>query len=149
MLSGMAERVDGTIALAGVADRAGGALLGTFVGDALAMPFEGRSPTSIPEEVEMVEARRGRGTYTDDTQMMIALAESLIARGRVDAEHLARAFLDAYDADRGYGGVHNVCLSCGAQAYQWPTPPTGSSMVGIARQWCGDADCAGCGLFSR
>lgn len=52
----------------------------------------------------MIEARLGRGTYTDDTQMMIALAESLIARGRVDIEHLARAFLDAYEPERGYGG---------------------------------------------
>jgi poly(ADP-ribose) glycohydrolase ARH3 len=52
----------------------------------------------------MVEARRGRGTYTDDTQMMIALAESLIERGQVDEEHLARAFQAAYDPDRGYGG---------------------------------------------
>lgn len=86
-----------------IVDRAAGALLGTFVGDALGMPFEGLPHTAIPENVEMIEARRGRGTYTDDTQMMIALAESLIARGRIDSEDLARAFLDAYDSDRGYG----------------------------------------------
>lgn len=85
-------------------DRARGVLLGTFVGDALGMPFEGVPADEIPQQVEMVEARRGRGTYTDDTQMMIALAESLIARGRVDEQHLARAFQDAYDPDRGYGG---------------------------------------------
>jgi poly(ADP-ribose) glycohydrolase ARH3 len=98
-----------TTAAADVADHAGGALLGTFVGDALGMPFEGLSHSAIPNEVEMVEARRGRGTYTDDTQMMIALAESLVARGRVDAEHLARAFLDGYVADRGYGaGTQSV-----------------------------------------
>jgi ADP-ribosylglycohydrolase len=78
--------------------------LGTFVGDALGMPFEGAPHDDIPLQVEMVEARRGRGTYTDDTQMMIALAESLIERGRVDEEHLARAFQAAYDPDRGYGG---------------------------------------------
>jgi poly(ADP-ribose) glycohydrolase ARH3 len=89
--------------MAAITDRATGSLLGTFVGDALGMPFEGLPHTAIPEDVEMVEARRGRGTYTDDTQMMIALAESLIARGRVDGEHLARAFLDAYEPDRGYG----------------------------------------------
>jgi poly(ADP-ribose) glycohydrolase ARH3 len=85
-------------------DRACGALLGTFVGDALGMPFEGVACDAIPAEVEMVEARRGRGTYTDDTQMMIALAESLIDRGRIDDAALARAFLDAYDPERGYGG---------------------------------------------
>jgi poly(ADP-ribose) glycohydrolase ARH3 len=86
------------------ADRDCGALLGTFVGDALGMPFEGRPHSEVPDAVEMVEARRGRGTYTDDTQMMIALAESLVERARVDEQHLARAFAHAYDPDRGYGG---------------------------------------------
>ena len=87
-----------------VTDRACGALLGTFVGDALGMPFEGRSPETVPAVVDMAPARLGRGTYTDDTQMMIALAESLIDRGHVEAEHLARAFQEAYEPDRGYGG---------------------------------------------
>ena len=100
----MNELVEGSSPPAMIADRAGGALLGTFVGDALGMPFEGLPRASIPRHVEMIEARLGRGTYTDDTQMMIALAESLIARGRVDVRHLALAFLDAYEADRGYGG---------------------------------------------
>ena len=81
-----------------------GALLGTFVGDALGMPFEGAAYGHIPVEVEMIEARRGRGTYTDDTQMMIALAESLIECGGIDEEHMAGAFQAAYDPDRGYGG---------------------------------------------
>ena len=85
------------------ADRAAGALLGTFVGDALGMPFEGRHHRTIPAEPELEDARLGRGTYTDDTQMMIALATSLLARDRVDADHLAAAFLAAYDPERGYG----------------------------------------------
>ena len=87
-----------------LAARARGALLGTFVGDALGMPFEGTAAEDIPECVEMIDARLGRGTYTDDTQMMIALAESLLERGQVDDEHLARAFQAAYDPKRGYGG---------------------------------------------
>jgi poly(ADP-ribose) glycohydrolase ARH3 len=86
------------------AEKARGALLGTFVGDALGMPFERWRHTDIPARLEMTEARLGRGTYTDDTQMMIALAESLLACGRVDDAHLARTFQDAYDPARGYGG---------------------------------------------
>lgn len=86
------------------AARARGALLGTFVGDALGMPFEGAAPEAVPERVDMVAARGGRGTYTDDTQMMIALAESLLEQGQIDDEHLARAFQYAYDPKRGYGG---------------------------------------------
>jgi len=84
-------------------DRAVGALVGTFTGDALGMPFEGRHLGDIPVEPEMIEARRGRGTYTDDTQMMIALAESLLDGDEVDERRLAQSFLDAFDADRGYG----------------------------------------------
>ena len=84
-------------------DRARGALLGTFVGDALGMPFEGGAPAEIPERLEMLDARLGRGTYTDDTQMMIALAESLLERDHVDARALGRAFAEAHDPRRGYG----------------------------------------------
>jgi poly(ADP-ribose) glycohydrolase ARH3 len=84
-------------------DRARGALLGTFVGDALGMPFEGAAPAEIPERLEMLEARLGRGTYTDDTQMAIALAESLLDRGRIDSQALAFAFAGAHDPLRGYG----------------------------------------------
>lgn len=84
-------------------DRGRGALLGTFTGDALGMPFEGTPPAAVPKRVEMVDARLGRGTYTDDTQMAIALAESLVDRGGVDVEHLGWAFLEAYDPRRGYG----------------------------------------------
>ncbi|MFN2466554.1 MAG: ADP-ribosylglycohydrolase family protein [Gaiellaceae bacterium] len=92
------------LATAALEERARGALIGTFVGDALGMPFEGAPHSDVPAEVEMLAARRGRGTYTDDTQMMIALAESLIELGRVEEEHLARAFQQAYDPGRGYGG---------------------------------------------
>jgi poly(ADP-ribose) glycohydrolase ARH3 len=84
-------------------DRAKGALLGVFVGDALGMPFEGAEPEQVPERLEMLDARLGRGTYTDDTQMAIALAESLLDRGGIDAESLGRAFADAHDPRRGYG----------------------------------------------
>ncbi|MBA2581349.1 MAG: ADP-ribosylglycohydrolase family protein [Thermoleophilaceae bacterium] len=84
-------------------DRARGALLGTFVGDALGMPFEGAPPARIPQRLTMLEARLGRGTYTDDTQMAIALAESLLDCGGIDAEALGLAFADAYDHRRGYG----------------------------------------------
>jgi poly(ADP-ribose) glycohydrolase ARH3 len=84
-------------------DRARGALLGTFVGDALGMPFEGVAPAEVPERLEMLDARLGPGTYTDDTQMAIALAESLLDRDGVDAQALGRAFVDAHDPRRGYG----------------------------------------------
>jgi poly(ADP-ribose) glycohydrolase ARH3 len=84
-------------------DAVAGALLGTFVGDALGMPYEGLSGAAVPARLEMVEARRGRGTYTDDTEMMIVLAESLLENGSVNEERLAQAFLEGCDPSRGYG----------------------------------------------
>ena len=86
-----------------VADRAAGALLGTFVGDALGMAWEGMPADDVPELLEMQDVRLGRGTYTDDTQMMIALAESLLRCDLVDEDDLARTFLAHADPRRGYG----------------------------------------------
>jgi len=90
-----------------------GALLGTFVGDALGAPVEGLSPARLKREFgeirEMLPGRRGRGTYTDDTQMMIALAEWLLEESEPTAESLARRILESYDPSRGYGrGMTNL-----------------------------------------
>jgi poly(ADP-ribose) glycohydrolase ARH3 len=84
-------------------DASAGALLGTFVGDALGMPFEGTAPRQAVAAIEFEDARLGRGTYTDDTQMMIALAESLVEHGRVVDEDLAQRFLAHHQPERGYG----------------------------------------------
>jgi poly(ADP-ribose) glycohydrolase ARH3 len=84
-------------------DGALGALLGTFVGDALGAPFEGAPALSAPEPLELEEARLGRGTYTDDTEMAIALAEVLIERDECDEDVLAAQFLAQHDPRRGYG----------------------------------------------
>ena len=59
----------------------------------------------------MLDARLGRGTYTDDTQMAIALAESLLECDGVEEEHLGRAFLAAYDPQRGYGSGTRAVLT--------------------------------------
>ena len=40
----------------------------------------------------MIEGRAPAGSYTDDTQMMIALAESLLRCGGIDERDLAATF---------------------------------------------------------
>ncbi|HEV2813971.1 MAG TPA: ADP-ribosylglycohydrolase family protein, partial [Solirubrobacteraceae bacterium] len=84
-------------------DTVAGALLGLFCGDALGMPYETQPPDAIPERLEMEDARLGRGTYTDDTQMAIALAESLLRCDGVDEADLAATIAAAFAPDRGYG----------------------------------------------
>jgi poly(ADP-ribose) glycohydrolase ARH3 len=54
-------------------------------------------------------ARLTSGVYTDDTQMMIGVAESLVENRGFDPEHMARRFVENVDPGRGYGpGTLNV-----------------------------------------
>ncbi|MDQ3974756.1 MAG: ADP-ribosylglycohydrolase family protein, partial [Actinomycetota bacterium] len=81
-------------------DRVVGALLGLFVGDAAGARSEGGPPDpgrAVPEPAP------GRWSYTDDTQMALALAEHLLEADGVDPERLARRFQARYEPRRGYG----------------------------------------------
>ena len=84
-----------------------GALLGTFTGDALGMPVEGYDAEMIDsaygEVTGLLDSRLGLGTYTDDTQMMIGVAESLAECRGLDGEHMAKRFVANFDPERGYG----------------------------------------------
>jgi len=101
-----------------------GALLGTMVGDALGMPVEGVSNAVIRARydlvTEMLPARLGRGTYTDDTEMMIGLAEALLdTPGRLDMDRVAARFGENYNPDRGYGGNTQRILSAIREGIDW------------------------------
>jgi len=88
-----------------IESRFSGALMGTFVGDALGAPYEGQHWKWIERHVqksgEMMEGRLG--ICTDDTQMMIGVAESLVACGGFDGADMARRFVENFDPMRGYG----------------------------------------------
>ncbi len=81
-----------------------GALVGTGIGDALGAPFEGRSRVK-PEDIDGIADRLASLTYTDDTHMMIGVAESLVRTGGFDGEDMAQAFTKNYELEpfRGYG----------------------------------------------
>ncbi|MEM3402103.1 MAG: ADP-ribosylglycohydrolase family protein, partial [Candidatus Hadarchaeales archaeon] len=68
-----------------------GAMLGVAVGDAIGAPFEGGSPTSL-EEVEKSAGSRERLEFTDDTEMTIGVAESLVSCTGFNGEDIARTF---------------------------------------------------------
>ena len=85
-----------------------GCLLGHAVGDGMGAPFEGLSSDliyhSFGRTAEIIaKPPVDRLMYTDDTQMMIGLAETLIAHGHVDQDALCQAFVASYDPRRGYG----------------------------------------------
>jgi poly(ADP-ribose) glycohydrolase ARH3 len=74
------------------------------VGDALGAPFEGRYRVGI-EEIKSVAEKRDVLIYTDDTHMMIGVAESLIRCKGFDGEDMAQTFVKNYEVEpfRGYG----------------------------------------------
>ncbi len=88
-------------------DKISGAILGAFTGDALGMPVEGWSFQEISERYgEITEVLPGRlkaGSYTDDTEMMIGIAESLLECGTFNDRHMALTFCRNYNPGRGYG----------------------------------------------
>jgi poly(ADP-ribose) glycohydrolase ARH3 len=95
-----------------------------MVGDALGMPVEGVSNSVIRARydlvTEMLPARLGRGTYTDDTEMMIGLAEALLdTPARLVKDRVAARFAENYNPDRGYGENTQKILSAIRAGIDW------------------------------
>ncbi|MBE0619067.1 MAG: ADP-ribosylglycohydrolase family protein [Burkholderiales bacterium] len=92
--------------------RAQGCLLGQAIGDSLGAPVEGENATAIarayPQGVRELADDGARGSIagqpTDDTEMALALARSMLAAGRYDAQAALaayRAWFDTAPADIG------------------------------------------------
>lgn len=81
--------------------------MGLAVGDAVGAPYEGLPPDmifSMGPARSLVEAPSEKTLYyTDDTQMAIGVAETLIECGEIREESLCAAFQRNYDPARGYG----------------------------------------------
>jgi len=88
-------------------DRARGCAVGAAVGDALGMPLE-FGPRQPADRLvrEMQAGRIPAGTFTDDTEMALALAESLLAHRPLNPADLARRFVAWHQAGPDDLGVH-------------------------------------------
>lgn len=92
-----------------------GSAMGTFVGDALGRQVEGWSRPMI-QEVHGLLTSMARGTYTDDTEMMMGIMESLVENPQFDPGLTATKFVANFSPYRGYGGrIYGVMdrLRCG------------------------------------
>ena len=100
--------------------KARGALLGSALGDALGAGFEGHWAPSLAEIDEAVEARLAI-SYTDDTAMTIAFAQSLLAVGDLDEDNLAATFAQRWRAEpwRGYGRGTRSLLRAISEGGSW------------------------------
>ena len=85
-----------------MADRFAGCMLGLAIGDALGAAHEG-GPVERMVWRLIGKTPDGRLRWTDDTQMALDLAESLLACDGVNPDHIAARFAASYRWDRGYG----------------------------------------------
>jgi ADP-ribosyl-[dinitrogen reductase] hydrolase len=84
-----------------------GCAVGAATGDALGMPLEFGPPQSPDRLIrDMRPARLPPGTFTDDTEMALALADSLLARCPLDPEDLAWRFAAWLQAGPDDVGIH-------------------------------------------
>ena len=107
-------------------DRFRGCLLGLAVGDALGAPYEGLTDQDIFFRFGLPEVivRNPSGDplyYTDDTEMMVGVAESLAEHGEVREAELVRAFAANYHPDRGYGRGARAVLEAARDGGDWRT----------------------------
>lgn len=91
--------------------------MGTAIGDALGMPVEGLSPATIASKFgslrSLIAPKAGtwahrthklrRGQWTDDTQLMLAIGESVVAKGFLDFDDIARRHVLCLNDPRGWG----------------------------------------------
>ncbi len=94
-------------------DKYRGALVGVAVGDGLGAPFEGHHGPVSPRQITLIELDHLPLRHTDDTEMTLALAESLLYAGELDQDHLAMTFTRRWERepDRGYGAGTKSLLS--------------------------------------
>jgi ADP-ribosylglycohydrolase len=92
-----------------IQDQFTGCLLGLALGDAMGAPFEGGLPERLVWKIIGKTLKR-KMRWTDDTQMALDIAESIITNGGVDSNHLAKQFANSYRWSRGYGRAASKIL---------------------------------------
>ena len=107
-------------------DRFIGCLMGLAIGDGLGAPVEGL-------DARLIHSQFGRAIdyvsnppveilhYTDDTQMTLGVAETLLKYGAIDEDGLAKAFADNYDLKRGYGSGARRLINVILRGGDWRT----------------------------
>lgn len=83
-------------------DQYKGCLLGLAMGDAYGAPYEGGKLERLLWRI-LGRTRNGLPRWTDDTQMTLDLAESILYTGLLDQDDLASRFAHSYHWNRGYG----------------------------------------------
>lgn len=99
-------------------DKVRGAIVGVAIGDALGMPVESLKPKTIKKYFKWVKTYRTpnkktrnfhdlkRGQWTDDTQLTLAIGESIVDNKRIDYQDIADRHIKVFlNGRRGWGGA--------------------------------------------
>lgn len=108
-------------------DRFIGCLVGLAVGDALGAPLEFMARDQIAAHYGEVRELLGGGwlnvdpgEYTDDTQMALAIASSIVALGRVDPADIAGRFVAwLHTGPKDIGNITRTALRYHEQGIAW------------------------------
>jgi ADP-ribosylglycohydrolase len=108
-------------------DRYRGAMLGTAIGDALGRPVESRSPERIRARYGLVtdfipwlEPDEGAaGKFTDDTEMTLCIAQSIVERQGIDPGDLADRFRAWGRIGRGMGSATRAACRRIGDGFEW------------------------------
>ena len=88
-------------------DRLRGIAVGAAIGDALGMPLEFQRPRPLHALLtEMTGGALPAGSFTDDTEMALALAESLLITHPLDPNDLAGRFVAWFQSNPPDIGIH-------------------------------------------
>ena len=106
--------------------RFAGCLLGLALGDALGAPLEGMPTMAIVYAFGAIRDYLANPPvvtleYTDDTQMMIGVAEALADSGIIDPDTLMQHFAANFDPERGYGQGARRVLELAKSGGDWKT----------------------------
>ena len=104
-------------------DRLAGVAVGAALGDAFGMPLEFTPPRPLERLVTgMTAGRLPAGSFTDDTEMALALAESLLAQRPLNPADLAVRFVSWYRTSPPDVGIHTAqVLGQVARGVPWET----------------------------
>ncbi|MFP3868151.1 MAG: ADP-ribosylglycohydrolase family protein [Desulfobacteraceae bacterium] len=113
-----------------------GSIMGTALGDALGQGVEGWPASQIQATYgwldRMVDGWQAAGAYTDDTEMMLGILETLVMVGGFDPEVCAQRFVANYNPGRGYGGRIGGIMQALRQGQPWQEVGTDSFGNGSA-----------------
>ena len=95
-----------------------GTFIGLSLGDALGAPYEGGFIERFLWKF-FAKTPTGKMRWTDDTQMSIDLAESILKKNTIDQNYLALKFASSYKWSRGYGPAASKVLKSINKGVSW------------------------------